>query len=321
MTTTRGSRYAGLLPVPLTTLENERLPNGQPSFRKRVLRGLPLLTAFCASVGATFVWWSYSDATGQIATPRDAATVQKAPNRIAPTASDSPDHRQLDAMRDDDLHAIRLGLDRIVASQELIARSIDEIATRVVAGQAQMMRNTDQTATSIAAEQEPTTRSANETAAAIATGQELTRSTDETAISIDHASATDATPITVGRAGGAALQPALRVDIKPSETGLAQTRSERGKQLAAASGYEASCFPSAAAVLHSQPGALPTWTLRAPGHEGTQCWRAAARTNGSDHRPSAGDHRSETMPKEAKTDGTTENELFAPPARYWMRPE
>jgi hypothetical protein len=319
MTTTRGSvHYTGLLPVSvrLTTLENERFPSGQPSLRKRASRALSSLVVFCAGVTATLAWWSYGDVTREMIansypqlgwlTPKNAATVQKAPDRIAPAASDAPDRRQLDAMLDDDLHAIRLSLDRIVAGQELITRSIDEIAT------------------SIAARQEQMTRSADQTPATIATGQDqMTRSTDGTASSTAQAPATDATRITVGRAGGAALQPALRVDIKPSETGPAQTSSERGKQLAAASGHDASCFPSALAVLQSQPGASPTWTLRAPGHEGTQCWRAAARSNGSDHGPSAGDHRRETMPKEAKTEGTTENGLglSAPFTRYAMPPE
>jgi hypothetical protein len=319
MTTTRGSvHYTGLLPVSvrLTTLENERFPSGQPSLRKRASRALSSLVVFCAGVTATLAWWSYGDVTREMIansypqlgwlTPKNAATVQKAPDRIAPAASDAPDRRQLHAMLDDDLHAIRLSLDRIVAGQELITRSIDEIAT------------------SIAARQEQMTRSADQTPATIATGQDqMTRSTDGTASSTAQAPATNATRITVGRAGGAALQPALRVDIKPSETGLAQTSSERGKQLAAASGHDASCFPSASAVLQNNPGASPTWTLRAPGHEGTQCWRAAARPNGSDHRPRPGGPNQGKRPSkgETKTDGTTENALSAPPARYAMPPQ
>jgi outer membrane lipoprotein-sorting protein len=62
-------------------------------------------------------------------------------------------------------------------------------------------------------------------------------------------------------------------------------------------------------VLHNHPGGWPTWTLRAPGHEGTRCWYAAARPRGSDHRPSGSDHWGETTPGEI---GTTENRLFAP---------
>jgi hypothetical protein len=44
------------------------------------------------------------------------------------------------------------------------------------------------------------------------------------------------------------------------------------------------CLPSAAAVTHEQPGAWPSWTLRVPGHEGTECWYASARATAHDHR-------------------------------------
>jgi hypothetical protein len=320
MATTRSSaHYGGLLPVHvrLTTLENEQFSNGQPSLRKRALRALSLLIAFCTGVAATLAWWSYGDATRQAISnsypqlgwlaPRHGATVQKAPDTIAPagSAASHADQQRLDAMLGDDLHAMRLDLDRIAAGQELITRSIGEIATRIAAGQEQMTRSTDPTA------------------ATITTGQaQMTSNSDQTTTSVDEAPSAKASSIAVENRGDAvSLQPALRGDIKPSEAGLAQTLSERGKPLSAASGHDASCFPSASAVLQNHPGASPTWTLRAPGHEGTQCWRAAAPPNGSDHRPSAGDHRRETMPKEAKTDRTTENELFAPPARYWMPPE
>jgi hypothetical protein len=318
MATTRGSaHYAGLLPVPvrLTTRENDRFPNGQSLLRKRALRARSLLIAFCTGVAATFAWWSYGDATrpmiansypqlGWLA-PRHAATVQKAPDTIAPAvpAASHPDQRQLDAMLGDDLHAIRLDLDRIVAGQELITRSIDEIATRIAAGQEEMTR-TDQTA------------------AAITTGQaQMTRATDQTTTSGDQAPSAKSSGIAVESRGDAvSLQPALRADIKPSEAGLAQTSSERGKQLAPVSGHDASCLPSASAVLQSDPRASPTWTLRAPGHEGTQCWRAAARPIAGDHRPS-GDHRRETMPKEAKTETENGLGLSAPFTRYAMPPE
>jgi hypothetical protein len=326
MTATRGSAlYTDLLSVPVrpTSRENEWFPTGQPSLRKRASRALSSLIAFCAGVAGACAWWSYGDATRQMIgnsypqlgwfAPRHPAAVHKAPDRIAPTASDAPDQRQLDAMLGDDLHAIRLSLDRIVAAQELIARSIDGIATRIVASQEQMTRRTDQTATSIAVRQEQTTRSTDQTAVAI-----TTRDTDQTATSIDEAPS-KATIITVERQGNAvSLPPTLPLDMKLTEVKPPQTSSERDKQLPAAE-----CFPSAAAVLQDQPGSSPSWTLRAPGHEGTQCWRAAPRTNGSNDRPSAGDHRRETMPKEAKTDRTTENGLglSAPFARYAMPPE
>jgi hypothetical protein len=227
--------------------------------------------------------------------PRRALLVQEAPDTIAAPALSYPD--QLDVILRD-LHAMRQSLDRIVAGQELITRSIDEIAT------------------SIAARQAPTMRSADQTAATVTTGQgQVTRNTDQTTTGVDQAPSAKASGIAVeSRADGAALQPAVRVDIKPSEAGLPQTLSERGKQLPAAIGHDASCFPSASAVLQNHPGGLPSWTLRAPGHEGTLCWHAAARPSGSDH-------RRETMPKETKTDRTSENGLAAPPARYPMPPE
>jgi hypothetical protein len=149
---------------------------------------------------------------------------------------------------------------------------------------------------------------------------QMTSNAGQTTTSVDQAPSTKASSIAVESRGDAvSLRPALRAD----EAGLAQTPSERGKQVSAASGHDASCFSSASAVLQNNPAASPTWTLRAPDHESTLCWRAAARPNGSDHRPGAGDHRRETMPKEAKTDRTTENGLglSAPFARYAMPPE
>jgi hypothetical protein len=323
MTTTRGSaHYTGLLPVRLTTLENERFPTGQLPFRKRASRGLSSLIAFCAGVAATFAWWSYGNATRQVIAnsypqlgwlaPKEA-TVHTAPDTIAPT--DAPNHQQLDAMLGDDLHAMRLSLDRIVAGQELITRSIDEIAARVAAGQEQMTHSTDQTATGAAAGQEPTTGGSDQTVAAITIGQgQIARNIDQTATSVDQAPSARASSITVeSRGDGASLQPTARLNITPTEAKPTQTSSERGKQLPAASGHDASCFPSAAAVLQNHPGSSPSWTLRAPGHEGSQCWRAAARPSGSDHRSQ--------MVQRNETVGTTANELSAPPAPYSRPPE
>ena len=303
MTTIRGSaRYAGLLPVgpsdepsPIrpTTLENDRFPNGQPSLRKRASNALYCsLIAFYTGVAATLAWWSYGDATrqmiansspqlGWLAPPR-AATVQEAPAPIAPagSASPRPDRRQLDAMLDD-LHAMRLSLDRIAAGQELITRSIDEIATRIAAGQEQMTRSTDQTPTSI--DQAPS----------------------------------KAISIPVERRGDAAsLQPTVRSNIKPTEAKPPPTLSEKGKPLSAASGHDASCFPSASAVLQNHPGGWPTWTLRTPGHEGTMCWYAAARPRTTERRSRASDHRMEMMPRDNETAETTEKGLLEPPAPY-----
>jgi hypothetical protein len=44
------------------------------------------------------------------------------------------------------------------------------------------------------------------------------------------------------------------------------------------------CFPSASAVRENRPGAWPSWTMRAPGHEGTRCWYAATRGSAHEHR-------------------------------------
>ena len=43
------------------------------------------------------------------------------------------------------------------------------------------------------------------------------------------------------------------------------------------------CFSSADEVRHENPGAWPSWTLRAPGHEGTKCWYASTRAAAHDH--------------------------------------
>src|ERR1700680_3304023 len=44
------------------------------------------------------------------------------------------------------------------------------------------------------------------------------------------------------------------------------------------------CFPSASAVRKDHPEAWPSWTWRAPGHEGTKCWYAATRATAHGHR-------------------------------------
>jgi hypothetical protein len=340
MTTTRGSaHYMGLLPVdqsdeapPIraTTIENDQSPNRQPPLGKRALRVLaPFVRTFCVVVAATLAWQSYGDAARQIVAnsypefgwlaPGHTATVQKAPDTIAPagSAARDPDQRQFDEVLRD-LHAMRLTLDRIATGQELIARSIDEIATSIAAGQERMTRSTDETATSIAAGQEPTTRSTNQTATTIATGQEqITRDTDQTATDIDQAPPKPTSIPAESRTDGASLQPTARLNIKPTEAKLPQTSSEKGKQLSAAGRRDAPCFPSASAVVQNHPGGWPTWTLRAPGHEGTMCWYAAARPRGSDHRPRVSDPRSEKTPVKEIV-GTTESGLSEPPADWQL---
>jgi hypothetical protein len=296
MTTTTGSaHYAGLLPVdprdeppPIRpiTLENDRFPNGRPRLRKQASPVLSrFLIPFWAGVAATFAWWSYGDAARHmiansysqlrwLAPPR-ALTAQEAPDTMAAPAVSNPNH--LDAMLGD-LHAMRQSLDRVVAGQQLIMRSVDEIATNITAGQRSSTRNTDPTTTSV-----------------------------------DQAPSANASITVESRGAAASLQPTVRWDGKPTAVRPPQTLSETGKQLSAASGeHDASCFPSASAVLQNYPRGWPTWTLRAPGHEGTMCWYAAARPRGSDHRPRASDHRRETTPE--KEVGTTDNEPLAPSA-------
>jgi hypothetical protein len=41
--------------------------------------------------------------------------------------------------------------------------------------------------------------------------------------------------------------------------------------------HVSTCFPSASDVRQDNPTAWPSWTLRAPGHEGTKCWYAGTR--------------------------------------------
>jgi hypothetical protein len=170
------------------------------------------------------------------------------------------------------------------SAEQLNAMSID----RDVVGQ-----RVDERATAVAGDQEPTTRSTDQTTATKATG----------------------TP--EGRADEASVQPKERFDRKPTEARPPQTLSERGKQLSAASRHDASCFPSASAVLRNHPGGWASWTLRAPGHEGTMCWYDAARPPVSDHRPRVSDYRSEMMRSEEIV-GTGDTELFVPLAlRGW----
>ena len=324
MTTIRGFvHYAGLLPVgrpdepsPIRpiTLENDRFSNEQPSLREQATPALSrFLIAFCSGVAA-MAWWSYGDATRQTIAnsypqfrwlaPRAVATVQTAPDTIAlaGSAAPDPDQQQLDEVLRD-LHAMRLGLERIAAGQGLITRSIDEIAASIVAGQERMTRSTDQTDTNIAAGQEPTTRN-----------------TDQTATDIDQGPSKAASIPLESRTDGASVQPAARPNTKPTEAKPSQTWSERGRQLSAASRHDASCFPSASAVAQNYPGGWPTWTLRAPGHEGTVCWFAAARPRGSDHLPKVSEPRGEKTPGKEIV-GTTENGLPAPPAPYLRPPE
>jgi hypothetical protein len=75
-------------------------------------------------------------------------------------------------------------------------------------------------------------------------------------------------------------QPTVALDTKPTENGIARP-SQEGRSL---SQDASTCLPSASAVRENHPGAWPSWTLRAPGHEGTRCWYAATRATTHDHR-------------------------------------
>jgi hypothetical protein len=288
MSTVRGSaHYEGLLPIepsdeppPIRpTILEDPFPNGQPPLRKRASRALSrFLAIFCVGVGTTLAWQSYGDAAREMIAnsnpqlgwlaPRPLPIAQNVPGMIDLAA---PAAQHLNAMS---LDTMRQSIDWIAAGQEEIARSIDQIVKGIAAGQEQTTRSTDQTATSAA--QAPSGK---------------------------------AIDITVeSRANEASLHPTARLDIEPTEARPPQTLSERGKQTPAASELDASCFPSASAVRQNHPGGWPSWTLKAPGHEGTTCWYASARPR---HR----DHRSEIMPMR-ETVGATKKGLFAPAALY-----
>jgi hypothetical protein len=309
--------YVGLLPVeppdeppPVrpTTLENHPFPNGRPSLRTQISRAISrFLITFCSGVSATLAWQWYGDAAREMISksypqlgwlaPRPPSTGQNAPGMSGLAAPAAPfDLQRLNASLD----AMLQSIDRLVAGHELILRSIDQIATRVAADREQMTHNADQTAANIAGE-----------------GQ-IAGSIDQTATNSAQAPPAEASGITLeSRAERASSQPTARLDIKPTEAKPPETLSEKGKPLSAGSGHDASCFPSAWAVLQNRPGVWPTWTLKAPGHEGTMCWYASARPRGSDHRPRASDHRPRASDHRRETTPEKEpgeNGLFAPSA-------
>jgi hypothetical protein len=244
------------------------------------------LITFCAGVAATLAWWYGHTARQMIANSHPLfgwlapAEPQNAPDVIALAAPVTPsfDQQQLSTMSLD-LDAVQQSIDRIAAGQEQITRSIDQIATTIAGGQEQITRSINQIATS----REQTTRSTGQTPAIVATGKEqMTPSIDQTATNIGHDPSATASGITVESRDGSSSQPTVRLNTKPTETRPPQTLSEREKQFSAASGHDSSCFPSASAVLQNHPGGRPSWTVRAPGHEGTKCWYAATRSRASE---------------------------------------
>jgi hypothetical protein len=242
-------------PVRPTTFENDRFPNGQPPLRKQTSRAISrFLITFCSGVAATVAWQWYDDAVREMIAksyprlgwlaPRPLSTSQNTHAMSGLAPPAAPFDQQ---QLNASLDAMRQSIDRLVAAHEEILRSIGQIATSTAVGQKQMAGSIDQTDADSA-----------QTPAANASGITLE-----------------------SRNGGAPV----RLDMRPTEVRTPQILSERGKQFSAASGgHDASCFPSASAVLQEHLGGWPTWTLRAPGHEGTMCWYAAARPRGRDHR-------------------------------------
>jgi Bacterial protein of unknown function (DUF899) len=97
--------------------------------------------------------------------------------------------------------------------------------------------------------------------------------TNRTVTSVDQAPSAHADSIPVESRGDApSLQPTVPLKMKPTEAKAIPASSQKGDQLSALNRHDASCFPSASAVHRSYPDARPSWTLRAPGHEGTRCW-------------------------------------------------
>jgi hypothetical protein len=73
--------------------------------------------------------------------------------------------------------------------------------------------------------------------------------------------------------------PTVPLDIKPTENGIeARPPPQKEGQSLAPSQDASPCFPSASAVRRNYPEGRPSWTLRAPGHEGTRCWYPTKQT-------------------------------------------
>jgi len=89
-------------------------------------------------------------------------------------------------------------------------------------------------------------------------------------------------------------QPAARLNTNSGSGRSLQTASQTSAQASNGSGADAvldaqskvqtsTCLPSASAVRQDHPGAWPSWTLRALGHEGTRCWYAGTRASAHNH--------------------------------------
>jgi hypothetical protein len=93
-------------------------------------------------------------------------------------------------------------------------------------------------------------------------------------------------------------QPAARLDTKSGNSmrSFERTSGTSAHQVSNRNGADAvldaqststvhtsTCLPSASAVRHDHPGAWPSWTLHALGHEGTKCWYAGNRATAHNH--------------------------------------
>ena len=112
-------------------LKNDQFQSERPRRGKRVPLALgPIM--FCIGAAATLAWQSYGDAAKKAITssvpqlgwlaPQTAPVAQNNPDISAPTASAAPfpDQQQF--------NAVSLDLDRIAASQEQMARTVDQLA-------------------------------------------------------------------------------------------------------------------------------------------------------------------------------------------------
>jgi hypothetical protein len=99
-----------------------------------------------------------------------------------------------------------------------------------------------------------------------------------TAMTIDSRIGPEATDSTVespieSRVQTVPFQRTVPLDIKPAENSIEAGSPLRKEALSLTPSPDAStCFPSASAVRRDYPEERPSWTLRAPGHEGTRCW-------------------------------------------------
>jgi hypothetical protein len=273
-------RPIDLKPEPIDlTPEDVAFPHWQASVGKRPRSLARFLIAFCMGAATTLLWQSYGDPARE----RIANLYPPQLGWLAPRPALSAENR-----RTPDTIA-----PATPSADQFNAFDLDAVDQNV------------QKSTPPAPAQEPATRSTDQTA----TGQEQMIA-NTTAISADQAQTGKAKVDSHGDA--ASLQPAARL----TEAKAPQMLSEKRKPLSPASRHDPSCSPSASAVLHNNPGGWATWTLRAPGHEGTMCWYAAARHMVSDHRSRVSDYRREMLPEEIETLGTAESGLYAPFVPY-----